>query len=195
MPFNYASRRLPATPLFGRSDRVVVLGGHRADPGRQDADQAQRGRGQVRRQQHRPHADAAREVEIVTKFGKLQVPMTEVRKIDLGVHLADGVEEKIQAAMKKLGSENFKEREEAVNQLVALGPGAYPSLHPPPSPATWRSASGPRWPSSASRPSTRPTSFGLGCNDRVVTSEFTIVGRIVYADHQGPDSVLRRRWS
>ena len=27
-------------------------------------------------------------VDIVTKFGKLTVPMTEVRKVDLGIHLA-----------------------------------------------------------------------------------------------------------
>src|SRR5438128_372837 len=68
-------------------------------------------------------------VEIVTKFGKLVVPLAEVRKIEIGVHLPEGVPEKIQAAMKKLNSEVFREREEAVNQLVQMGPHAYPTLH------------------------------------------------------------------
>jgi hypothetical protein len=67
-------------------------------------------------------------VDILTKFGKIPVPLVEVRKIEVGLHLEDGASEKIQAAIKTLSSEGFKEREEAVNQLVALGPAAYSTL-------------------------------------------------------------------
>ena len=67
-------------------------------------------------------------LEIVTKFGKIPVPLAEVRKIDVGLHLEEGVAQQLEAAVKQLGSEGFKEREAAVNQLVALGPAAYPTL-------------------------------------------------------------------
>ena len=67
-------------------------------------------------------------IAVETKFGKLTVPIAEVRKIELGIHLPPGVPEKIAAAMKKLNSDVFKERDEAINELVTLGPSAYPTL-------------------------------------------------------------------
>jgi hypothetical protein len=118
-------------------------------------------------------------IDIVTKFGKLSVPMAEVRKIELGVHLPEGTLEKIQAAMKKLNSEVFREREEAVNQLVQLGPHAYPTLH---------AASKSTDPETAQRVEAaikkikakfKEEALQLRVSDRIVTGDFPIVGRIV----------------
>jgi hypothetical protein len=67
-------------------------------------------------------------VEIVTKYGKLLVPTADIRGIDFGLHLPEGTEEKIDAALKRLGSKSFKERDAALNELVELGPHAYPAL-------------------------------------------------------------------
>src|SRR2546430_427795 len=118
-------------------------------------------------------------VDIVTKFGKLTVPMTEVRKVELGIHLADGVPDKIQTAMKKLSSEIFKERDEAVNQLVEMGPAAYPTLH---------AASKSKDPEVSQRVQMAlkrikakypADSLRLVVHDRIVTNDFPIVGRII----------------
>src|SRR5262245_31111315 len=118
-------------------------------------------------------------IDIVTKFGKLSVPMTEVRKIDLGIHLADGVADQIQGLMKKLSSDVFKERDEAVNQLVELGPAAYPTLH---------AASKSKDPEVNQRVQMAlkrvkakypPESLRLTVHDRIVTNDFPLVGRIV----------------
>src|SRR5205807_8836167 len=50
-------------------------------------------------------------VEIVTKYGKLLVPTADIRGIDLGVHLPEGAEEKIDKAIKRLNGTSFKDRD------------------------------------------------------------------------------------
>lgn len=67
-------------------------------------------------------------IEIITKYGKLQVPTSDIRGIDLGVHLPDGMEEKIDKALKRLNSPSFKDRDAAVSELVEVGSHAYPTL-------------------------------------------------------------------
>src|SRR5262249_20721320 len=49
--------------------------------------------------------------------------------IEFGVHLPPGVEKKIDELLKQLGSENYKQRDVAVKELVALGAHSYPALH------------------------------------------------------------------
>jgi len=67
-------------------------------------------------------------IEIVTKYGKLNVPTKDIRGIDLGLHLPKGMDERIDGLIKKLNSSSFKERDQAVNELVELGPMAFPTL-------------------------------------------------------------------
>ena len=43
-------------------------------------------------------------VEIDTPYGKLSVPVTQIRSIEFGSHMPEGHADKIQAAVKKLGS-------------------------------------------------------------------------------------------
>jgi hypothetical protein len=64
-------------------------------------------------------------LEIETPYGKLAVPMKDVRSIEFGSHLPEGHAAKIDAAVKKLGSGDFREREKAVAALVELGPFSY----------------------------------------------------------------------
>jgi hypothetical protein len=64
-------------------------------------------------------------VEIVTPYGKLAVPLKEVRAIEFGAHLPAGHAEKIESAVKRLGSGDFKEREKAAAALMELGPHSY----------------------------------------------------------------------
>lgn len=57
---------------------------------------------------------------IATKYGKLNVPATDVRKIDLGFRYPEGVEAKIDRAITELGSPSFETREAAEKALVGF---------------------------------------------------------------------------
>jgi hypothetical protein len=118
------------------------------------------------------------QVEVVTKFGKLTVPAADIRRIEFGIHLAEGVAEKVDEAIKKLGSQEAPAREAASRDLVALGAQAYPALH---------AALGSGDPEVARRAEEAVTAIRaqvpaallrLRVSDRIQTSEFPIVGRI-----------------
>jgi hypothetical protein len=67
-------------------------------------------------------------LDVMTKYGKLTIPLAEIRRIDFGFHLPEGVGEKIDAAIKLLGSETFRDRDDAAKELILLGGHAYPHL-------------------------------------------------------------------
>lgn len=67
-------------------------------------------------------------LEVMTRFGKLTIPVSEIRRIDFGLHLAEGVSDKIDSAIKQLGSEAFRDRDDAAKELSLLGGQAYPAL-------------------------------------------------------------------
>lgn len=67
-------------------------------------------------------------LEIETPYGKLAVPMKDVRAIEFGAHLPEGHAAKIEASLKKLGSGDFREREKAVATLIELGPYSYAAV-------------------------------------------------------------------
>ncbi len=51
------------------------------------------------------------DIEINTEFGKLTVPVRSIRRIDFGLHRPDGMDKKIDAAVKRLASApEYKER-------------------------------------------------------------------------------------
>ena len=67
-------------------------------------------------------------VEIATRYGKLSVPVAEVRRIDFGFRYPEGVEKRIDEAILRLGNGNFRIREAAARDLFALRELAYPAL-------------------------------------------------------------------
>lgn len=67
-------------------------------------------------------------VVLVTRYGKLTVPLKEVRKIDLGLRFPDGVARKIDQAVVRLGANDFKLREAAGAELIALGEYSFPAV-------------------------------------------------------------------
>lgn len=68
------------------------------------------------------------DLEVMTKYGKLTIPFSDIRRIELGLHLPEGVGSQIQSAIRRLGSDIYKQREEAIKDLVDLGHFAFPSL-------------------------------------------------------------------
>jgi hypothetical protein len=67
-------------------------------------------------------------VEIMTKYGKLSVPVDEIRRIDFGFRYPEGAEEKINDLVGQLGDGNYKRREAAMGELLAFRELAYPAL-------------------------------------------------------------------
>jgi len=67
-------------------------------------------------------------LEIVSIYGKLTVPIEDVVAIEFGLHYPEGAVEKIDGAIKNLGSSDFRVRESAAKTLVNFGPFAYPSV-------------------------------------------------------------------
>jgi len=67
-------------------------------------------------------------LELVTPYGKLTIPVAEVRRIEFATRVPDEVTKKIDAAVANLAKEDFKAREAATAELLALGATAYPAL-------------------------------------------------------------------
>jgi hypothetical protein len=68
-------------------------------------------------------------LEVQTRYGKLTVPAREIRRIELGLHLTEATRQRIETGIRQLGSEVYKEREQAVRTLTQLGASAFPALH------------------------------------------------------------------
>ncbi len=118
-------------------------------------------------------------LEIQSRYGKLVVPTRDIRQIEFGVHLPDGADKRIDKAIKSLGSENFKERDAAVKDLVELGAYAFPAVSAAAKSANPEIAQ--RAQSVLKRLQAKVPAKELRTreDDRVVTPAFTIVGRIV----------------
>src|ERR1019366_3590548 len=67
-------------------------------------------------------------LEIATQYGKLAVPVKDIRAIEFGLHYPEDMEAKIEAAIKGLGNSDYREREKAEKALVELGPYSYPTV-------------------------------------------------------------------
>jgi hypothetical protein len=65
---------------------------------------------------------------VSTKFGKVTIDSKEIRRIEVGLHVSDEMTRKIDDALVRLQGNNFKAREAAAKDLLALGRFAYPSL-------------------------------------------------------------------
>jgi hypothetical protein len=68
------------------------------------------------------------DLEVNTKYGKLTIPLSDIRRIDLGLHLPEGLEVKIDQSIRLLSSNAYKDREDASKGLIQAGHLAYPFL-------------------------------------------------------------------
>lgn len=68
------------------------------------------------------------DVEITTRYGKLNVPVADIRRIEFGFRYPAGMEERIYTAIDKLTLSNAKDRDAASEELIRYGAIAYPAL-------------------------------------------------------------------
>ena len=65
---------------------------------------------------------------VATEFGKLAIPVADVSRIEFATRIANDVAKRIKAAVAKLGSDVFSEREQASKELLKIGVPAYAAL-------------------------------------------------------------------
>jgi hypothetical protein len=68
------------------------------------------------------------QVEFQTPHGRLNIPVSEIRRVDLGLRIPDDVAAIIQTAANDLGSPQFRKREEAMTTLLKYREKSYPTL-------------------------------------------------------------------
>lgn len=117
-------------------------------------------------------------LEVQTKYGKLLIPLSEVRRVEFGLHVPPEVTQQITQSIKRLASDIYKERDGATKELVQVGHFAFPSLHK-------ASRSGDQEVSCRAvslikqiTERTSPELLKMRDEDVVHTAEFTVVGRI-----------------
>jgi hypothetical protein len=118
-------------------------------------------------------------IEVNTEFGKLSVPVQAIRRIDFGLHLPEGADKKIGAAVKRLASAQFKEREEAMRELVTHGAHAYPALLQATKSSDAETAKRAQDAIAKIKAKVPAKDLQLPADDKIVTARFTIVGRIL----------------
>src|SRR5438132_8749468 len=67
-------------------------------------------------------------IEVQTKYGKLTIPVNDIRKVEFGLHVPPEVQSQLTQSIKRLGSEVYKERDAAGKDLVQAGHLEYPML-------------------------------------------------------------------
>jgi hypothetical protein len=67
-------------------------------------------------------------VEYLTQYGRLTIPVSEIRRVDLGLRIPDDVAAIIQGAIADLGSPQFRKREEAMAILLKYREKSYGAL-------------------------------------------------------------------
>jgi len=67
-------------------------------------------------------------VAVTTKYGKLTVPLADLRRVELGFRYPDGVEARLTAAIEKLAAPAYLDREEAAKEVRELKQYAGPAL-------------------------------------------------------------------
>ncbi|HEV8060008.1 MAG TPA: hypothetical protein VGP68_09050 [Gemmataceae bacterium] len=117
-------------------------------------------------------------IEVATRYGKLSVPVQDMRRIELGMRIPEATAKRIEAAIAGLGNSDFKKRDAAGIELIGLRELAYPAL------LRAARSSDPEVSRRAEEAiktiaeKVPPEKLHLPQHDTVVTTDFTIVGQV-----------------
>jgi hypothetical protein len=120
-------------------------------------------------------------LDIVTKYGKLTIPASEIRRIEFGLHLTAENEKKIAEAIRQLGSDTFSQRDAASKELLALGALAYPAVKAAAKNTDAEVAQRTQALLKLMREKIPPRQLALKDYDLIQTVEFPVTGRIASA--------------
>jgi len=117
-------------------------------------------------------------IEVVTKYGKLTIPLSDIRRVEFGLHVPPEVNLQINQSIKRLASDLYKERDSASKDLVQVGHFAFPMLQRASRSSDQEVAY--RAVSVIKQISERvsPDLLKLREEDVISTAEFTVIGKI-----------------
>jgi hypothetical protein len=118
-------------------------------------------------------------IDVETLYGKLTVPVKDIRFIEFGAHLPEGYKEKIETAVKKLGSSDFREREKAVAAIVELGPYSYAAAVEATRATEAEAANRAKTVVQKLQAKFQKKDLKTSTEDKIVTPSFTIAGHIL----------------
>lgn len=118
-------------------------------------------------------------IEVQTKYGKLVVPTSEVRRIDMGRHVPVGLDRSIDDSIRLLSSDAFKQREDATKTLLQAGHWAMPALQKASASPEIELAKRAQFLAQKISEKAAPEALRIRVEDVIQTTEFPIVGRIV----------------
>jgi hypothetical protein len=67
-------------------------------------------------------------IDVQTKYGKLTIPLSEIRRIDFGLHIEPEIQAKIDNNIKRLGSSVMRDRQAGSDALATIGHFALPAM-------------------------------------------------------------------
>jgi hypothetical protein len=117
-------------------------------------------------------------IEVATRYGKLTVPVGEMRRIEFGLRIPEDTAKRIDAAIARLGSQDFKQREAAGAELLELRELAYPALQQAARSADAEVARRAKETLKTLTETVPAEKLNLPSHDTVVAREFTIVGQV-----------------
>lgn len=118
------------------------------------------------------------ELEVLTKYGKLSIPVADIRRVDFGLHVPNDVHQQIHQSIKRLASDVYKERDGASKDLVQVGHFAFPMLQKASRSGDQEVAVRAASVIKQISERTSPELLKLREEDVIQTTEFTVIGRI-----------------
>jgi hypothetical protein len=117
-------------------------------------------------------------IEVATRYGKLTVPVGEIRRIDFGRRVPEDLAKRIDAAIARLGSPEFQQRDAASAELLGLRELAYPALQRAAHSADLEVARRARDALKTLAETVPAERLHVPRHDTIVTLDFTIVGQV-----------------
>ena len=118
-------------------------------------------------------------LDIATAYGQLAVPAKDILAIDFGLHFPDGMDSRIQQAVKSLGGENFRDRDQAGKTLLELGPYSFPAVLEASRSGDLETSRRAKYLLKQLQKKHPKKDLKTSTDDRVITPNFTISGRIL----------------
>ena len=118
-------------------------------------------------------------LELVTKYGKLSVPIRDVQRIEIGFRISAEDTRKVEEAIHGLGSKPFRQREAAGRKLVELGFRAFPAVQKATASKDAEVARRAQAVLQKIQQTTPADKLQLKPHDTVVTAECVLTGRLV----------------
>jgi len=117
-------------------------------------------------------------ISVVTKYGPLEIPFSDIRRIDFGFHCEPRLENEIILCIKGLSSNDFKVRDHSTKRLVVIGSTAYPLVIKATKSADLECAQRATHIAKEIEGHSPPETLRLKEEDIVYAKAFTVIGRI-----------------